>query len=241
MPSAALSLMPMLANAFFSQPMAYYTDLYDWPSSFRMATRSYDLDVPQTPRWTSTNDHYVMRFQIPDVELDSLSATLVAGESALTLEGKRKFEGCECAKRVVGNVPLPYRPREEDIELVLGNDKNTLELKLARQARASPATPIKIKVQAEEPEVKSVEGTRPIRFVPHASATATAEKSAEATLQEKEKTVTEKFAAALAASSRAAKETMSETAASPEGNGQENHPASERAANSTAETPATDA
>jgi len=153
--------------------------------------------------WAATPDFYSYKMRLPDMEPDSVSAMLSADSSSIKITGKRKFEGCTCEPTTMREVALPYRPRPEDVSIQYDEGDATrdslLTLKLARHAKAEAAVPLKVTV-AEPP--KAVEptkegeatGTRPLRFVPHESATAkpsgeTTNDDAEAT----EKSLTEKF------------------------------------------------
>merc|ERR1719231_1371618 len=97
--------------------------------------------------------------------------------------GKRKFEGCTCEPREVRQIDLPYRPLAEDVNVSF--DDGLLTLELARHSKAETAVPLKVKVKepptvslSETVEGDTPRGARPLRFVPHESASATsAEKS----------------------------------------------------------------
>lgn len=80
-------------------------------------------------------------------------------------------------------------------------EKDVLSLRLARHAKADTATPLKVSMATQKDKDTSTE-TRPLRFVPHASA---AEGDATAstpmsTPQDQERTLTEKFRSAALAS-----------------------------------------
>lgn len=218
-------MMPLVANAFFSPYMM--SDMLDWHVPM-YTSRSYEV-APRpsstTTSWLSTKDAYVMRLRVPELEPESVEATLQADEAFLTLSGKKKLDGCECAKRVVETVPLPYRPRAEDIQIELDKNKNVLELRLARKAKATAPIALSVKLAGQQEAAASDAQTRPIRFIPHASASATTgtattadedvakAKAASTSLEERERSLTAKFAAALSTSSKAAKEATSNEAA----------------------------
>lgn len=213
-----LLTMPLAVHAFFfSTPY----DVFDWHVPTTYSARSYEV-APRpttTSSWLSTKDHYVMRLRVPDLEPESVEATLQADEAFLTLSAKKKYEGCSCDKRVVESVPLPYRPRAEDIEIELHDRSNILELRLARKAKATAPIALSVKLAGQQPQEAAVEETRKIRFIPHASATdgdetkvaTNTEKKKSVALEERERSLTAKFAAALSTSSKAAKEAEAAT------------------------------
>jgi len=194
---ATLILAAAGTNAFFFEPAYEFDYFYQVPVQYTRPR----YEAPRAPSWSASKDHYVLKLRVPPLEPDSLSATLLPEQPTLELQGKHKFEGCECAKRVVESVSLPYRPRVEDVELELDEKEQVLTVKLVRTATASQPTALKIKTTAEQtpPEAADKkEGTRPVRFVPHASATTEAKGDKDATsVQEKERSLTAKFAAAL--------------------------------------------
>lgn len=133
-----------------------------------------------------------MKLQVPALDPESVSVTLMADEAALEVSGKRMFEGCECSKRVLSYVALPYRPRNEDIEVALDNDNRLLELKLVRHAKAESPAQLKIKVvspmkQEVAAEQHNVKGAN----------------EKDNSLESRERKLAEKFAAAMGSKSAA--------------------------------------
>lgn len=170
-------------------------DLYThWPS-YQVATMPREPS-PYYEYWNASPDSYSLKIRLPELEPDSISASLASESATLEVTGKRKFDGCTCEKTVVREVKLPYRPRPEDIEVtVLGAD--ALSLKLARGSKADAPTPIKVNVERVDETKKGWDKVRELRFVPHASATAEgdqkSDESKSLSVQEQEKTLTERF------------------------------------------------
>ena len=144
-----------------------------------------------------------------------MSATLAADSPTLHVTGKRKIESCQCEPTTVREIALPYRPRAEDISIELKDD-NVLSLKLKRAATAD--APVALEIKKAEP-VPSVEATRPLRFVPHPSASEEPQAQANTTTEEQEKSTLDKFRAAAQAAALSAvslpKDKEPEPAASP--------------------------
>merc|ERR1719171_478408 len=151
------------------------------------------------PRWMSTPDAYSMKLRLPDLEPATVSAALSSDGTKIEVTGERKIEGCSCRPTTVKEIGLPYRPRAEDVGVTIKD--GVLSLTLARHAKADAPTPIKVQVMEEPPAVAATKeqaeeaapaGTRPLRFVPHASA-ASEQPSTAPSLQEQEKSLTDKF------------------------------------------------
>jgi len=139
---------------------------------------------------------------LPEMEPSSVSASLSSDASSVSVSGKRKFEGCKCEPVAIREISLPYRPRPEDVTISL--DSNVLTLRLARGRDAKTAAPVPLSVTIapkESPEeASSGEKTRPIRFVPHASATATTEDApVGSSVEAQEKSALDSFRAAAQA------------------------------------------
>ena len=216
---ATLASLAALNNAlFWMPPMRTYDLYYD-----EYLTRSGDVEVRRlstimraravrhadapcaraqpapSSRWTVTADAYELKIRMPDLEPASLTAALASDGTKIEVVGERKIEGCSCRPSTVKEIGLPYRPRAEDIDMSV--EKDVLSLRLARHAKADTATPLKVSMATQKDKDTSTE-TRPLRFVPHASA---AEGDATAstpmsTPQDQERTLTEKFRSAALAS-----------------------------------------
>ena len=160
---------------------------------------AYPQPAPTAPRWSISPDAYSLKVRLPDLEPHTVKAALAPDGTKIEIMGERKIEGCTCVPSIVREVPLPYRPRAEDIDVSV--DKNSvLSLRLTRHAKVDAATPLTVTaIQDDKTPPGESEALRPIRFVPHASATESAAPT-ETTLDEQEKTLTDKFrSAALAA------------------------------------------
>lgn len=149
-----------------------------------------------SPHWTATTDAYQLKQRMPDLEPQSVKAALSSDGTKIEIHAERKVDGCTCTPTIIKEVALPYRPRAEDVEVMMKDD--VLSLKLARHAKADVPTPLKVHVLEEPAPDKEVTQaqtttTRQLRFVPHESAT-------EKTLEEKEKSLTEKFRSAALSS-----------------------------------------
>merc|ERR1712227_1070240 len=159
--------------------------------------------------WRATSDAYELKAHLPDVEPQSVTATLALDGTKIELTGKRKLEGCTCTPTTINEIELPYRPRAEDIDIAIKDD--VLSLRLARKATAKASTPLKVTVVSEAPKDQSDEAaTQELRFVPHGSALTQAKSQ---TLEEKEKSLTDKFRSVALASSAVATLRRSATAA----------------------------
>jgi len=212
----------LLATLAVSNAYAYRRlfDVYDsTPHTFELWYDTYaapmrGLPSPASSYWTSSlaGDAYQLKMKLPDMEPASVSAELASDGKSIQVVGERKIEGCTCRPSTVQDIPLPYRPRADDIHVTVKDD--VLSIKLARQAKAEDApTPLKVNVleaqdskaaPKEEQETAQATGnTRPLRFVPHESTRPMETKTP--SLQDKERTLAAKFrSAALAtlASSR---------------------------------------
>ena len=149
---------------------------------------------------------------MPELEPNSMRAALASDGTKIEIVGNRKIEGCTCSPSIVKEVPLPYRPRVEDIDVSL--EESVLSLRLSRHAfhaKADTATPLKVTTRSQddkEAAADEAEERRPLRFVPHASA-AEPSSTSPTSLQEQERTLTDKFrTAALAAVAVQQKETQ---------------------------------
>jgi HSP20 family molecular chaperone IbpA len=192
---ATLASLAALNNAlFWMPPMRTYDLYYD-----EYLTRSGDVEPAPSSRWTVSADAYELKIRMPDLEPASLTAALASDGTKIEVVGERKIEGCSCRPSTVKEIGLPYRPRAEDIDMSV--EKDVLSLRLARHAKADTATPLKVSMATQKDKDTSTE-TRPLRFVPHASA---AEGDATAstpmsTPQDQDRTLTEKFRSAALAS-----------------------------------------
>lgn len=203
-----LLAMPALSSAYLS----FYPSSFYWQDVYTFGQQLREPTAPSPYSWSSTPDAYTLKMRLPELEPDSISASLASDSATLHISGKRKFEGCTCQPTTVREVPLPYRPRAEDISIAL--DKNdVLSLALARSAKADAPTPIKVSVAQEEAGALKSEKepssgeTRPLRFIPHPSASTDGGEhdepkvdGAASSLAAQEKSLTERFRAAAAAS-----------------------------------------
>lgn len=145
----------------------------------------------QSPRWTASTDAYVLNVPLPAVDEATLSAALSADGKKIELIGEKQIEGCTCRPTTVQEVSLPYRPRAEDIDVIAKD--GSVSLRLARHAGSDGPTPLTVKVEKKAPPKEEDGATRKLRFVPHESATST-------TLEQREKSLTDKFRSAALAS-----------------------------------------
>jgi len=177
-----------------------------------------------SPYWTASADAYELKMRLPELEPQSITAALAADGTKIEVVGERKIDGCTCQPTTVKEVKLPYRPRPDDIDVSIGSS-GVLSLRLARNKsdKADGSTPLAVKVLEASPapsadnkdEAQSEPGTRPLRFVPHSSATDTP-------LEQQEKSLTDKFRSAALASVAVQRQTESaneSTAASNEPQG----------------------
>jgi len=193
-----LSLLAVTANAFVWMEMDYdmYSPLLSYPVRNHLAPR---WDRYASPYWSANEDAYELNMRLPDLEPQTVSASLASDGKKIEVAGERKIEGCSCRPTSIKEIDLPYRPRAEDVDISMKD--GMLSIRLARQADASAATPLKVKL-VEEPKEKEAEApadasqTRPLRFVPHASATDAKKRS----VDEQEKSLTDKFRSAALAS-----------------------------------------
>ena len=134
---------------------------------------------------TSSPSRYTLSVRMPEVEDSSIAASLAPDGKRLLVQAKRKIEGCTCTESTVQEVLLPYRPRAEDVGVSLDSRNNILTVSLAREASDNEPTPIAVEVKATDKEAAKKTDVEP----------------APPSLEEKEKTLTEKFRAAGAAAS----------------------------------------
>lgn len=225
---ATIAMLAALSNAHLFWPPTTYeifspTSMHDYWHDLYIARTELASSRQASPYWTATADAYQMKMHLPDLEPRSVSAALTSDGKQIEIHAERKIEGCTCKSTTVKQINLPYRPRAEDVEVTMKDD--VLLLKLARHAKAGAPTPLKVNV-LEAPKDKGDEpapsSTRPLRFVPHASA---AEPAAEAktldakTLDEKERSLTDKFRSAALASLAASRTADSTEATTTEGAG----------------------
>ena len=116
------------------------------------------------------------------------------------MAGERKVDGCTCQPTTVKELSLPYRPRPEDVDVSIGTS-GVLSLRLARNNgnKVDAPTPLAVKVleapsttSTDNKEAREEPGTRPLRFIPHASA-AESSSSNVASLEQQEKSLTDKL------------------------------------------------
>ena len=188
---ASLMLTSMLANGH-----AQLTMWRTMPNAFDYAldalTHAREYVSPTASSWSATDDAFTKNVRVP--ALESVAASLSADGKKLEITGKRKIEKCQCESDTIGEIELPYRPRPDDITLKLHADDRVLEVALARRAEdvAAAATPISVSVADE-----SKPATRPLRFVPHESATAAP------SVDKQEKSLVDKFRDVAATAVRA--------------------------------------
>ena len=139
-------LYPRAHDLFFSAPFYGLTTL---PSC------SIRQPPSRAPTWTASTDAFVAKMIVPELEADSIGADLIEDESgglAVKVTGTRKIDGCSCQPTAVREVPLPYRPRPEDVSVHA--DGSVVTVKLARgrvegdQLKAVPLTVTKHRSQA---------------------------------------------------------------------------------------------
>lgn len=160
--SAVMIVNAIGASAFFSP---WHLQLYEYE---RDVVPSSWIHREERPSWTATPDAFVFRTRVPPLEPGTVSATLAADGASLSITGKRKMAGCSCEPSDVTEIPLPYRPRTEDVALELDPKIDVVTVKLARSAKEADA-PSAVKVVVANDPTEA----RPLRFVPHESATAT--------------------------------------------------------------------
>jgi len=176
--------LPATASGFYWMQPRYNEFLYE-----------YSIPSTESSHWTVSDEAYELKTRLPDLEPDSVTATLGAEGSKIQVVGERKIEGCSCRPSQVREISLPYRPRAEDISVAV--DRDVLSLRLARRPKTETSTPLTVTVTRDKAaqEAPSTE-VRPLRFVPHESATEDGPPSVE----EKEKGLIDKFRSAALAS-----------------------------------------
>jgi HSP20 family molecular chaperone IbpA len=173
----------------------------------KKSTENWWPRTASTDTWVASNDAYTYKTRLPDLEPDSVTAEMSADSSSIKVNGKRAFDGCSCEARQVYDIELPYRPRADDVSVSI--DSGLLTLKLARHAKVSEAVPLKVTVaettvaEKTTTDAPSPSGTRPLRFVPHESATTSTNKDdsegkvgSVSTIEAQEKGLMDKFRAA---------------------------------------------
>lgn len=205
---ALLATIATLSDAYFflSPPRTSYELWYDYYEPPRESAPS--------PYWTASTDAYELKLRLPDLEPQSITAALSSDGTKIEVAGERKIDGCTCQPTTVKELSLPYRPRPEDVDVSIGTS-GVLSLRLARNNgnKVDAPTPLAVKVleapsttSTDNKEAREEPGTRPLRFIPHASA-AESSSSNVASLEQQEKSLTDKFrSAASAAVSQSAKE-----------------------------------
>lgn len=208
-------------------------DIYDIYSYGKVAEAP---TAPSPLRWTATPDSYELHVRLPALEPASVTASLAADGTKIEVTGERKIDGCTCRPNLVQEISLPHRPRPEDVDVSF--EKDILSLKMARHAKTDEPTPLAINVVREEasmqtqvadmdkgtadlaPQATDKQGagqprTRPLTFVPHASANeGPAPGTSAPSLAEQEVALADKFrSAALAALATTRGETSSKEAA----------------------------
>lgn len=145
---------------------------------------------PATPSvtrsWRCDTTTCTLSVPVLHLEADSLRLNLAADGKTLALSGERKIEGCKCTPSEDMTINLPFTPRVEDIQSSM-NEFGRLLITLPKHTAV--AEPIAIQITKPAPTPKQ------LHFVPHESAT-TSPSTAEEKLEEKERTLTEKFRAA---------------------------------------------
>lgn len=140
-------LYPRAHDIFFSAP---YHGLTNLPSC------SIRQPPSRTPTWTASADAFVAKMIVPDMEADSIGADLIEDESgrpAVKVTGTRKIDGCSCQPTAVREVPLPFRPRPEDVRIHA--DGSVVTVKLARghaEKRQPKSTPLTVTKQPASTE-----------------------------------------------------------------------------------------
>lgn len=193
----SLAMATALSNALVWMPPT--TEYWEWHPLSRVEhqpTRA----VESSPSWTATTDSYDLKVRLPEMEPHSVSASLASDGNHIEVVGERKIEGCSCRPSIVEQIRLPYRPRAEDISVIMKDD--LLSLKLTRHAKEDGPTPLKVTVseppKPADDDASAEAGTRPLRFVPHQSAV---EKPS---VEAQERTLTDKFRTAALATLAAA-------------------------------------
>ena len=162
------------------------------------------MQPARTSQWSASADAYEIKVRLPDLETESVSASLAPDGSKVEVVAKKKIDHCTCDPSIVKEIALPYRPRPEDVDVAMHRD-GLLSVRLTRHAKVDAATPLKVNVGEAEDKDEENQETRPLSFVPHASATEKAtEKATEngtsGSVAEQEKTLTDKFRGAALAS-----------------------------------------
>jgi hypothetical protein len=190
-----MSTLRLIVLALAAVPArGFYWDLPRYYSFYDLTPPTREADP--SPHWRVSPDAYELKVRLPDLQPETVRATLGANGDKIEVVGERKIDGCSCSPSVVKEIAMPYRPRSEDIDVAYADKESVLSLRLTRHAKAESATPLAVSVKAEVKD-KEEATTRPLRFVPHESATA--EKSG-STLEAQEKDLAAKFrSAALAA------------------------------------------
>ena len=185
-------LSPMLATSFFESSLFYprTTDLFyaETPNYYNLRTYSScaNSEPTRSPTWSARNDAYTLKMVVPDLEPDSVTAKLGSderGTSTVKIEGKRKIEACQCQPTQIREVPLPYRPRIEDVSIALDAETSTVTIELARGNTKS---------HDEQP--------LPLTLTKKTARNTEVAKVTEDELRSQEKSLTEKFRAAAQAS-----------------------------------------
>jgi len=207
-----LLLAPSLATSYVGFFPARHDFFFsEWPTDY-YSLNTYSgcgRETSQSPSWAATNDAYSLKMRLPAMEPDSVTAQLAADQSTIKVTGKRKVEGCACEPTAVREIALPYRPRSEDVSVAI--DDNVLTLKLARHAQADAPVSLSVQVaqaKQELPQAKealttgqakegSTADARPIRFIPHPSASPASDEAPSVSAQETR--LVDKFRAATRA------------------------------------------
>lgn len=172
---------PRAHDLFYSDsylPASYYS-LGGFPSCA-------DRQPVRAPQWTATSDAFNLKMLVPEMQPDSLTADLIQDESgglAVKVTGTRKIEGCSCEPTAVREVPLPYRPRPEDV--TVHTDGSTMvTVKLARGHAQSdqPKVPLTI---IKDKQVKA----------PPAGTELSVAQEAQKSVEAQERSLTDKFRA----------------------------------------------
>lgn len=196
--------MPTMTALFLASQLAmitaYFTvDTIDLATIHSPLTYYYARNNDR-PSWRCDQDKCAIVLPIHHLEADSIRLTLSGDGKQLALSGERKIEGCKCSPSEDVSVSLPFTPRVDDIHSSVDKAER-LTVTIAKHAKTDDAEPISIKInKPEAAERDAQEKMKPLRFIPHASAT-------EANIEEQAQTLSDKFREVAAVAVRAAVQT----------------------------------
>jgi hypothetical protein len=202
----AIATALLLASPAWLYPSTHDYYIQDMSPWYGLTTSTSCATEPSTtPRWTATVDAYTLKMVLPEMERDTIAASLY-DHSMVKVVGKRKIEGCQCEPRAVREVNLPYRARAEDVNVAITGDDGmsvlTVKLARGRSDESKPDSPIPLQINTKN-TITPTDEAKELRFIPHPSATeevfTAAAATSTSTVEAQERTLTDKFRAAAQA------------------------------------------